>query len=127
MVLVEKVGGDMRVANISEIHHIQSAAAQDFEVIKAEVEKGLAVLVEFAGCYCVLRQDRDGLCVVCAEGKNLRLIAPSIVALARKLQAPSIVYHTKRKALNRLLSAYSFVYESTDEEGYAVYRMALDG
>ncbi|MEQ3528728.1 hypothetical protein [Pseudoalteromonas sp. XMcav11-Q] len=117
----------MRIAHISEIHHIQSAAAEDFETIKAEVAQGLAALVEFDGCYCVLRHDRDGLCVVCAEGKNLLSIAPSIVALAHHIKAPSIVYHTKRKALKRLLSAYSFVYESTDEDGYAIYRMALNG
>ncbi|BBN80452.1 hypothetical protein PA25_04370 [Pseudoalteromonas sp. A25] len=117
----------MRIVHISEIDHIQSAAANDFEVIKAEVVQGLAVLVEFDSCYCVLRHDRDGLCVVCAQGKNLLSIAPYIVALARYIKAPSIVYHTKRKALKRLLSTYSFVYEATDEDGYAIYRMALNG
>ncbi|TMN45983.1 hypothetical protein [Pseudoalteromonas sp. S2755] len=117
----------MRVAHISEIHQIKSAAAADYETVKNEVAHGSAVLVEFEGCYCVLRVDRDGLCVVCAAGKNLLAIAPKVVSLARRISAPSIVYHTKRTALKRLLSAYQFVYESTDEDGYAIYRMTLNG
>lgn len=116
----------MRVAHIDEFHHVKTAALDDYDEIKAQVENKTAALVEFAGCYCVLRADVDGLCIVCAEGENLLHIAPLIVAFARRIKAPSIVFHTKHKGLSRLLSAYPFKHESTLDDGHKVYRMILN-
>ncbi|MEI5638062.1 MULTISPECIES: hypothetical protein [unclassified Pseudoalteromonas] len=117
----------MRLAHISEFHHVKTAAAGDYDEIKSEVENGKAMLVEHAGCYFVLRADRDGLCVVCAQGKKLLSAAPLILEFAKRICAPSIIFHTKRKGLKRLLSAYPFEYAETQADGYLVYRMVLDG
>ncbi|MEC4091149.1 hypothetical protein [Pseudoalteromonas rubra] len=119
----------MRLAPLSELTCVREAAGSedDYNAIRLEVERGRAALVEHAGCYCVLRLDPDGLCVVCAQGRSLLRIAPHIVKVARRLSAPSIVYHTQRPALARHLSAYNFNLEMTDEYGYQVYRMVLHG
>ncbi|MEI8606653.1 hypothetical protein [Pseudoalteromonas sp. B160] len=117
----------MRIAHSSELENIKTAAGNlnDYADIQRQIELSQALLVEFQNCYCVLRLDDDGLCVVCAEGKNLLKMAPHIVRIARKLKTPSIVYHTKRKALARHLRAYNFNYEMTDTYGHLVYRMVL--
>lgn len=117
----------MRIAHSSELENIKTAAGNlnDYADIQRQIELSQALLVEFQGCYCVLRLDCDGLCIVCTQGKNGLKIAPHIVRIARKLNAPSIVFHTKRKALARFLRAYNFNYQMTDTNGYFVYRMVL--
>lgn len=119
----------MNIAPNSELWRIKRAAGSpaDYEAIAQEIRARHAVFIHHNACYAVLRNDQDGLCVVCAEGKALGQLAPYIVQIAKKLSAPSIVFHTKRRALARLLSAYHFQYEMTDINGYLVYRMVLNG
>lgn len=118
----------MRIAHSSELVNIRAAAGSsaDYASIKDEIETGRALLVEYHACYCVLRIDSDGLCVVCAQGKNLRTIAPYIVRLAKRLRTHSIVFHTQSRALSRLLYRYNFQYEMTDTSGYLIYRMVIN-
>ncbi|KZN46004.1 hypothetical protein [Pseudoalteromonas luteoviolacea] len=118
----------MRIAHFNELTNVRSAAGSDadYDAISHQVARGVALLVESNGCYCVLRLDPDGLCVVCAAGKHLLKIAPCIVKLAVHHNAPSIIFHTRRPALARHLSAYNFKYEMTDKNGYLVFRMRSD-
>ena len=117
----------MRIAHSSELDNIKAAAGNltDYAEIKRQIDTSQALLVEFQKCYCVLRLDDDGLCVVCAEGQNLLKMAPHILRIAKTLNTQSIVFHTKRKALARHLRAYNFNYEMTDTSGHFVYRMVL--
>lgn len=117
----------IRFADYRELHQIKRAAGDDFDAICAEVITNRAHFIELMNCFFVLRVDVDGLCVVCAEGKNLLDAAPFILKAAKQIKVQSIVFHTKRPALKRLLRVYGFTYELTDENGYFVYRMVLHG
>lgn len=117
----------IRFAQFNELSQIRRAAGSDFDAICAEVATNRAHFIELYNCFFVLRVDADGLCVVCAEGKDLLKAAPFIVRAAEQIKANSIVFHTKRPALKRLLRAFGFAYELTDKNGYFVFRMVING
>lgn len=113
----------------SELHKIQRAAGSpaDFEYIKREVEKGVSRFVNICGVYFVLRVDNQALTVVCAEGRNLKRASHIVIKLAQKLSLTSILFHTKRPALTRLLKHCNFNFFETAPTGYEVFRMVLNG
>lgn len=112
-----------------DLHKISTAAGSqaDFDYIKGEVKKGRSRFVNILGVYFVLRVDGNALTVVCAEGKNLKAASYWVVRLAEKLNLKSILFHTKRPALQRLLKHCNFNFFETAPSGYAVYRMVLNG
>jgi len=115
------------LCSTDEIHKIKGAAGSpsDFEYIKSEVIKGRSRFVNICGVYFVLRVDGDALTVVCAQGQNLKAASFWVIELAKKLNLPFILFHTKRPALARLLKHCNFNFFETAPSGYAVYRMAV--
>lgn len=111
------------IESLANLNRVRSAAGADFQQIQNEVATGKAFFCSIHGCYFVLRRDCDGLVVVCAEGKNLKLAEPVIVAFARSISAPAIIFHTKRKALARLLDKFDFL--TMDSNGYHVFKRVL--
>jgi len=110
-----------------QLHKIKRAAGSlaDFNIIRSEVEKGVSRFVNICGVYFVLRVDGDSLTVVCAQGSNLKQASHIIIALAKKLKLKSILFHTQRPALARLLKHCNFNFLETAPTGYAVYKMAV--
>jgi len=113
---------------VDELHKIQGAAGSrsDFEYIKNEVKNGRSRFVNILGVYLVLRIDCDSLTVVCAQGNNLKAASYWVVELARKLKLNSILFHTKRPALARLLKHCNFKFYETAPSGYKVYKMVVN-
>ena len=116
------------LCSLEQLHKIKRAAGSpsDFQYIKNEVKSGRSRLLNILGVYLVLRVDGDALTVVCAEGQNLKAASYWVVELAKKLHLTSILFHTKRPALQRLLKHCNFKYFETAPSGYAVYKMAVN-
>lgn len=119
----------MKFCNVSDLHKIQRAAGSpdDFAYIKNEVKNGRSRFVNILGVYFILRVDNRDLVVVCAQGKNLVAASHWVIALAKKLNLKSIMFHTQRPALTRLLKHCNFNFFETAPAGYAVYRMVIHG
>jgi len=119
----------MHLLGADDVHKVALAVGSDadFYAVKKQVETGKAALVKCFDCYFVLRQDHDGLCVVAAQGRGLEKSAPYIAAVGRKVNAPLIIFHTKRKAITRVLRDYGFVSGEVLENGYQVFRIVLNG
>ncbi|WP_417437540.1 hypothetical protein [Idiomarina abyssalis] len=119
----------LEFCRFSELHKIKQAAGSlaDFEYIKREVEKGVSRFVNICGVYFILRVDGRSLTVVCAQGRNLKQASYIVIKLAKKLGLTSILFHTQRPALARLLKHCNFKFFETAPSGFAVYRMVLNG
>lgn len=96
--------------NAESLARVRKAAGSrdDLAAIADDIARGSATLICCEGCFFVLRGEGDELVIVVAEGKNLKAAAPQIVNKAKKDGFKTLRFHTKRPALNRLLSGYGF-------------------
>jgi hypothetical protein len=105
--------------------HVIEACAEDLADIRADVQAGAAAAwrINEGDAWMICRpevfEDRQELVVMVFQGRNLRAVAPDIIALAKGAGYGSIRFHTRRPGMIRMLSAFGFT------EAERVYKAEL--
>jgi len=97
------------------------AVGDDEAEIAKQVNQGIAQAYSFddARAFCVLRMDSSEFVVVCFEGEGLVDYCHLLIESARAARAKTIRFHTKNKAVGRMVREFGV------EEKETVFSMSL--
>lgn len=92
---------------------LKPAFLDDADFIKNQIISGAAELFKVNSAFFVTRIEDNELVIIALAGKDLATAAKLIFSAAKSIGCQSIRFHTKRKGLARLLSAFSPQYVET--------------
>ncbi len=108
---------------------LRGSCVEDVELIRADVEKGLAHLYQIVGkgvcVWAVTRTEAISggteLVVMCVGGKGMKKAGEALIDAAKRNGFISIRYHSRNDAIPRLYSMYGFMGEELER----VYRLSI--